>query len=116
MRIAIPVTGGLISPHFGRCEEFLLFDVENGEVKSRDSVVPPPHEPGAFPAWLREQGANVIVASGMGRRAQALFSQQGIEVALGASANSPDEIIASFLNGTLERGDNVCDHSRQCRE
>jgi predicted Fe-Mo cluster-binding NifX family protein len=41
MRIAIPVTGGLISPHFARGEEFVLFDIEDGEVKNRVSVVPP---------------------------------------------------------------------------
>ena len=116
MRIAIPVTDGVVSPHFGRCEEFVLFDVEDKEVKGRTSVIPPPHEPGAFPAWLKEQGADVIIASGMGHRAQGLFSQQGIEVMLGALANSPDEIIASFLNGSLEGGANVCDRSRECNE
>lgn len=110
MRIAVPATGGAISPHFARCEEFLLFDVENGEVKNRLSAIPPPHGPGVLPQWLREQGANVIIASGMGMRAQTLFSEQGIEVVLGAAAGSPDEIVASYLNGTLETGENVCDH------
>ena len=110
MRIAIPVTGGLVSPHFGRCEEFVLFDVEDGELKNRASLVPPPHEPGAFPAWLKEQGADAIIASGMGPRAQALFEQQGIDVVLGAAEDSPDDIVVEYLNGTLETGDNVCDH------
>jgi ATP-binding protein involved in chromosome partitioning len=110
MRIAIPVTGGVLSPHFGRCEEFVLFDVENGEVKNRESLVPPPHEPGAFPAWLKEQGADAIIASGMGGRAQALFSQQGIEVVLGAPQASPDEVISSYRDGTLKAGENVCEH------
>jgi len=109
MRIAIPVTGGLVSPHFGRCEEFVLFDVEDGEIKNRASLIPPPHEPGAFPAWLKEQGADAIIASGMGGRAQAMFNQQGIEVVLGAPADSPEEVIASYLDETLETGDNVCE-------
>lgn len=110
MRIAIPVTGGVVSPHFGRCEEFVLFDVENGEVKNRASLVPPPHEPGAFPAWLKEQGAGMIIASGMGGRAQTLFNQQGIEVVLGAPPASPNEVISSYLDGTLKAGENVCEH------
>jgi len=109
MRIAVPVTGGVVSPHFGRCEEFVFFDAENGRVTNRSSVVSPPHEPGAFPAWLREQGADVVIASGMGRRAQALFRERGIQVLLGVSGGSPDEIVASFLNGTLETGENVCE-------
>jgi len=109
MRVAIPVTGGLVSPHFGRCEEFVLFDLEGGDVQNRTCVQPPPHEPGAFPAWLKEQGANTIIATGMGGRAQALFNQQGIEVVLGAPQDSPDEVITRYLNGTLEIGENVCD-------
>ena len=110
MRIAIPAIGGQISPHFARGEEFVLFDVEDGEVKNRVFVVPPPHGPGVLPQWLREQGASVIIASGMGSRAQALFNQQGITVVLGASSGSPDEIVANYLNETLETGENVCDH------
>ncbi len=110
MRIAIPVTDGLVSPHFGRCEEFVLFDVENGELKNRASLVPPPHEPGAFPAWLKEQGADAIIASGMGGRAQALFEEQGIEVVLGTPQGNPDDIIAMYLDGTLPSGENVCEH------
>lgn len=109
MRIAVPVTGGTISPHFARCEEFVLFDVENGEVKNRVSVTPPPHDRGVFPKWLKQQGANVIIASGMGMRAQALFSEQSIEVVLGAASGSVDEIVASYLSGNLETGENVCD-------
>jgi ATP-binding protein involved in chromosome partitioning len=110
MRIAIPVSDGLVSPHFARCGEFALYDVEEGKVKNRASAIPPPHGPGVLPQWLKEQGANVIIASGMGMRAQALFSEQGIDVVLGAAEDSPDDTVAKYLNGTLETGDNVCDH------
>ncbi|NQT81850.1 hypothetical protein HQ563_02420 [bacterium] len=110
MRIAIPVTGGFLSPHFAHGEEFLFFDAEEGEVQNRTSAIPPPHGPGVLPQWLKEQGADVIIASGMGSRAQALFSEQGIRVVLGAAAKSPDEVVASYLDRTLETGENICDH------
>jgi ATP-binding protein involved in chromosome partitioning len=110
MRIAIPVTGGLVSPHFGRCEEFLLIDVEGGEVKNRFSGVPPSRERGAIPRWLNEQGADVIIASGMGARAQSLFNEQGVQVVLGVAGSSPDEVVDLYLKGALEAGENVCEH------
>jgi len=28
MKYAVPVSGGIMSPHFGHCEQFALFDVE----------------------------------------------------------------------------------------
>ena len=112
MRIAIPVTGGVLSSHFGHCEKFVLFDVsEDGmTVANKQEITPPPHEPGTFPKWLHEQGATVIIAGGMGSRAQSLFGQNDIQVVVGASGGEPDAIVRSFLDGRLEMGANICDH------
>lgn len=112
MKIAVPVTNGLLSSHFGHCEVFALFDVKVGSktVAGRQDLAPPPHEPGTFPKWLRAQGANVIIAGGMGSRAQSLFAQHEIMVVTGASSENPDEIVQQFLNGNLTVGANACDH------
>jgi ATP-binding protein involved in chromosome partitioning len=112
MRIAVPVTGGVLSAHFGHCEQFVLFDVDaDGKTLGRREVLtPPPHEPGTFPRWLHEQGATVIIAGGMGSRAHSLFTQQGIRVVVGAGGGDPEVIVRSFLDGKLETGANICDH------
>lgn len=112
MKIAVPVTQGILSSHFGHCEQFVLFDVEAGEktFKSKQILTPPPHEPGTFPRWLHEQGATVILAGGMGSRAQSLFDQQGIQVVTGAGSLDPELLVQDFLAGRLTTGANVCDH------
>ncbi len=112
MRIAIPMADGKLAMHFGHCERFALVDVdpESKKIVKREDIVPPPHQPGLLPPWLAEQGANLIVAGGMGQRAIALFAQQGIQVVLGAPAETPEKIVADYLGGTLQTGDNVCDH------
>ena len=110
-RIAIPVTQGVLSSHFGHCEVFAIFDVDSeNKVTGRNDVTPPPHEPGTFPAWLREQGANIIIAGGMGSRAQNLFNENGIEVIVGAPTIDPEHVLEGYLNGNLETGGNLCDH------
>ena len=76
----------------------------------RKTLRPPPHEPGVLPRWLHEQGVNVVVAGGMGQRAYQLFAQNDIKVIVGAPASDPDDIVAAYLAGTLETGENVCDH------
>ena len=112
MRIAIPVADGALCMHFGHCEQFALVDIDEGAktILKTDYVTPPPHEPGVLPRWLHEQGANVIIAGGMGQRAQALFVQNGIQVLVGAPDGSPEDIATAYLNKTLQVGDNVCDH------
>ena len=46
----------------------------------------------------------------MGQRAQDLFTRQGIHVIVGASPVTPEELVQSYLEGTLETGTNACDH------
>ncbi|MGB2821488.1 MAG: iron-sulfur cluster carrier protein MrpORP [Phycisphaerae bacterium] len=111
MKIAIPLAEGRLCSHFGHCEQFAIVEVdEHNNIIGKTLLTPPPHEPGVLPAWLHEQGAGVIIAGGMGRRAQQLFAQNGITVIVGAPANEPEQLVSSHLSGTLEAGDNVCDH------
>jgi len=112
MRIAIPVVDGKLSAHFGHCEEFALLDTdaEKKTITSTQTIVAPPHEPGLLPRWLAEKGAEMIIAGGMGGRAQGLFQQQNIAVVVGAPTEAPETIVNAYLQGALETGENVCDH------
>jgi ATP-binding protein involved in chromosome partitioning len=110
MIIAIPLNAGKLSPHFGHCEQFGLFQVENKRIVARTAIVPPPHEPGLLPRWLKEKGVNLVIVGGMGRRAQDLFTSSGVKVICGVNQQDPEEIVDQHLNGTLETGNNICDH------
>jgi len=112
MRIAIPVSEGKLSMHFGHCEEFVLVDVDPAKksILGKESLAAPDHQPGLLPQWLHEKGAHVIIAGGMGRRAQGLFSEKGIQVVLGSLEDDVDEIVGKYLEGKLQIGPNVCDH------
>ena len=112
LRIAVPVAQGRLSAHFGHCEEFALFDVdtEAKEILAETRLAAPPHEPGLLPAWLAERQTDVILAGGMGQRAQGLFTDKGIKVCIGASADEPQKVVTAYLNGELILGDNICDH------
>ena len=110
MKIAIPLADGKLTAHFGHCQEFALIDVKGDEITKKETLVPPPHEPGVLPAWLHGLGASVIIAGGMGGRAIDLFKQNSINVIIGAPALEPEELVKSYLNNTLATGANVCDH------
>ena len=112
MRIAIPLAQGKLSLHFGHCEQFAIIDVDSDtkSIENQELASPPAHEPGALPRWLSGMGVNVIIAGGIGQRAQQLFAQNNIEVVIGASSQSPEELVTAFLKNTLETGDNICDH------
>ncbi|MFW5688375.1 MAG: NifB/NifX family molybdenum-iron cluster-binding protein [Spirochaetota bacterium] len=109
MRLAIATEHGMVAAHFGRCPQYTLVDIEDGTETGRSVVDNPGHEPGRIPAFLHEHRANVVVAGGMGRRAQDLFAQMGIEQVVGAQGRV-DDVVASCLNGTLEGGESLCSH------
>ncbi|MBW1742672.1 MAG: ATPase, partial [Deltaproteobacteria bacterium] len=82
----------------------------NQEVKDKEMLTPPPHEPGVLPKWLGDLGVDVIIAGGMGSRAQGLFGENGIKVLTGAPSLTPEELVQQYLANSLATGENVCDH------
>ncbi len=110
MKIAIPTAGGILCLHFGHCEKFAIVEAVDGTIAGINWVVPPPHEPGILPKFLKENGAELIIAGGMGWRAQQFFRDFGIDVMTGAPSLDPGEVVRQYLAGTLAIGDNLCDH------
>ncbi len=110
MKIAIPIAEGKLTAHFGHAAEFAIVHVENNEIKEKELLTPPPHEPGVLPGWLHELGVSVIIAGGMGQRALSLFGENGIKVMPGAPSLTPEELVQQYLSNTLATGENVCDH------
>ena len=112
MKIAIPVTDGKLSSHFGHCEQFAIIDVDSGgkDIQGEKLVAPPPHEPGLLPKWLSGLSVDLVIAGGMGQRAQQLFAQNNIDVVVGAPDNEPHQLVLQYLAGQLQCGQNICDH------
>lgn len=112
MKIAIPLADGKLCMHFGHCEQFAVVDAdpEQKTVVKTTHLTPPPHEPGVLPKWLHDQNVDVVLAGGMGQKARMLFAHQGIEVLVGAPADTPERLVADYLAGNLQPGENVCDH------
>ncbi len=112
MKIAIPVANNKLCMHFGHCESFLFIEVDekNKKIINKVSLTPPPHEPGVLPKWVGENGATLVLAGGMGQRAQALFKDNGVNVITGVVEAGPEKLVMDYLNNTLTTGQNACDH------
>ena len=112
MRFAIPMVNGRLCAHFGHCDRFALIDADLNSkmILGKKEVEAPEHQPGLLPRWLADRGANIVVAGGMGPRAQDLFTESGIEVVIGAPADEPEALVEAYLMGTLQAGENICDH------
>lgn len=110
MKVAIAADGQTVASHFGRCEGYELAVIEEGEVVERERIDNPGHEPGRLPKLLSELEVDVIVAGGMGPRAQGFFEEFGIQTITGV-AGSIDEAIEAIAWGRLMPGDDTCHHT-----
>lgn len=109
MRIALSTDDdrgldAVLSHHFGRCPYYTFVDVEGQEVREVKSVPNPFYrehgQPGQVPDFIHNQGAQVIIAGGMGSRAVNFFQQFGIEPITGASGKVKD-VIEAYVDGQL---------------
>ena len=116
-RIAVAAEddGGLeasVSAHFGRCPYYTMVDVEGDKIDINYKVENPFYgahgNPGQVPSFIRDQGAQVIIAGGMGQRAVGFFEQFGIEAVTGASGKV-DAVVEAYLRGAL-KGYDPCVH------
>jgi len=110
MKIAIPTENGKLCAHFGHCEKFAVFTTEGEKIVNEEFITPPPHEPGSHPRFLRDLGVNIIIAGGMGNRAQSLFTQNNIQVYYGVPAQDLKELVRTCISNELKSGENFCDH------
>ncbi|HOC39250.1 MAG TPA: NifB/NifX family molybdenum-iron cluster-binding protein [Thermodesulfobacteriota bacterium] len=100
-----------ISMHFGRCPYYTLVDVDGEAVKAVNVVANPyfnNHTPGVVPRFIHSQGANVMIAGGMGPRAIDLFTGFGIEVATGVGGQAGN-VLEAYLAGKVQ-GIVACSH------
>ena len=111
MKIAIATEGNEVSAHFGGCQVYTVFDVDMDKkvVTGKTILDAPEHQPGVLPVFLNKHGVNVVIAGGMGVRAQQLFIGLNIDPILGVTGTVED-VIQQFLAGTLVHGESSCNH------
>lgn len=62
MKIAVASEGRMVAQHFGHCESFNIYTVQEGKVTGSKFVQNPGHKPGFLPNYLNELGVKVIIS------------------------------------------------------
>ena len=118
MKIAVAAMGNMVAGHFGHCENFIIFETENGKIVSENSIPNPGHKPGFLPNFLGDKGVEVIIAGGMGGGAVDIFNERNIEVIVGAQGQAR-QMVELYLKGELKSTGSIChehQHRGECGE
>lgn len=110
MRIAVTYENGQIFQHFGKTEQFKLYDVADGKVINAQVVGTNGAGHGALAGFLKNAQADVLICGGIGGGAQMALREAGITL-YGGNTGGADEAVKAFLAQTLTQNENpTCDH------
>jgi predicted Fe-Mo cluster-binding NifX family protein len=121
MRIAVPTNDGkTISEHFGRSAAFLVFEIENGQIKNREmrtnagqhaddgrtcghsAAGSEPHRHAGILSTLT--GCETVICTGMGWRAAEALKSAGISPVVASAPEPVEDAMAAYLKGELAAG------------
>ena len=118
MKIAVASEGKMVTGHFGHCQNFNIYEIENNEIVKSESIPSPGHKPGFLPNYLGDLGVNVIISGGIGGGAVDIFSERKIEIITGAQGDA-ETAVQKYLKGELKSTGSIChhhEHKDECGE
>ena len=118
IRLAVPSDGeggidGVRAGHFGHCDVFTCFDIEDGKIGNITIVANKEHVQGGCMVpvqLLAQKGVNAIVVCGIGMRPLMGFKQMGIDVFHDGERREIRPVVEDFAAGKLMqiKDDQVC--------
>lgn len=111
MKIAVPTKNGVVDNHFGHCEYYTIFTVNDGEVKMKE-IMPSPQGCGCKSGVvfdLCRKGVQVMLAGNMGDGAKNVLESNGIATVRGCSGNV-DDLVKAYLAGEVKDNGEACSH------
>lgn len=110
MKVAVTYENGQIFQHFGKTEQFKVYQVEDGKIQSAQVIGTNGIGHGALAGFLKEQGVDVLICGGIGGGARNALAEARIQLYSGACGDA-DAQVNSYLAGTLNYDpDFVCSH------
>ena len=116
MKIAVTYEDGNVFQHFGRTQQFKVYEANDGKIVSSKVIGNDGLSHGALGEILMRENVEVFICGGIGGGAREMISSRGIELIPGVQGNA-DKAVEAYLAGTLEYDpDTECHHhgAHQC--
>ncbi len=112
MKVAIPSNAGIVEGHFGQCEYFTVYTInENNEPVNEESIASA-HGCGCksdIVETLYNMGVQTMLAGNMGDGTVNKLNSFGIEVIRGCSGEV-SVVVKDWLKGKLKDSEESCNH------
>ncbi len=110
MKVAVPARDGLVDAHFGHCEHFMVYSLDEKKKIVAEEKIDSPEGCGCksnIAGILARTGVTHMVAGNMGEGAVHVLQAHGIDVIRGASGNAR-QVAERFAAGTIADSRESC--------
>lgn len=111
MKIAIPTKNNEVDDHFGHCEAYSVFTINNNNEIESLEMVPSPKGCGCksdIASVLRDKGVTILLAGNMGAGALRILQEHGIKVFRG-SKGDVTKLTEAYLQGKITDSGKGCE-------
>ncbi len=111
MKIAVPTKENNVDSHFGHCESYTIYSIEENKVVEKE-VLESPQGCGCksnIASVLQQKGVKQMLAGNMGAGALSKLNAFGIDVVRGCDGNV-DNLVEKYLNGEIKDSGESCEH------
>jgi predicted Fe-Mo cluster-binding NifX family protein len=119
MKVAVPTRGNKVDDHFGHCEAYTVFSIDENRKIISSEILPSPQGCGCksnIASVLKEKGVRVMLAGNMGGGALNVLKNHGIEVYRGCSGDV-HQLTEAFLAGKIgDSGEGCKSHENHGKE
>ena len=112
MKIAIPTRGNFVDNHFGHCDAYTVFTIDENKKISSSEILPSPQGCGCksnIASVLQQKGVSIMLAGNMGNGALNVLTSHGIEVYRGCTGDIR-LVTEGFLEGQIHDSGEGCHH------
>lgn len=119
IKIALPTRDGHIDDHFGHCDHYTIFEIDDAKRIVGREVMPSPQGCGCrsnIASTLAAKGVSIMLAGNMGEGAKTKLEASNIAVVRGCHGEI-EVVLQHYLDGTLSDSGIACaahDGDHQC--
>jgi predicted Fe-Mo cluster-binding NifX family protein len=116
MKVAVPTRGSVVDDHFGHCEMYTVFTINESNKIEKTELLPSPQGCGCksnIAAIFKQIGVTVMLAGNMGGGALNVLNNHGIAVYRGCSGDVNQLVEAYLLDKIADSGIGCDYHEHQ---
>lgn len=113
MKIAVTYSEGEVFQHFGHCEAFKVYTVEEDKVVSSEVITPTEGGHGALAGFLEANKITTLICGGIGGGARTALAELEIALYPGATGSADACVEALLKNELIYNPDTVCSHHHE---